>query len=188
MLVGFIVIIIMVLVIVGLMSVGNNADNKTGLYETQIKKIKVFINQIESEAILYHGLKGTFNGFNPNYLQAHNIGKELYTDSDADLYNGDPMDGNHWEGLPSDFNCDGTADVDSNGKGTTDYLGAGRGVFLFKGYEPGNQKAIIINSCTNNNNDYSKLIIVKYRNQTYDPNFDVLFEKEMSNYGTFYGS
>lgn len=181
MLIGFIVVIIMILVIVGLMSVGNNSQGKTGVYETQIKKIKVFLNDIQSEAVIYHGMKNDFNGFNATYLNSVGIGKELYVNSSASLAH--PMTKNNWEGLPDDFNCDGKSD--SN---TTDYLTDGRGVFIFKGYTPGNQKAILINSCDKTSKSYSEIRFVKDKAATYDPEFDKLFENELMNYNFYYGA
>jgi len=181
MLIGFIVVIIMILVIVGLMSTGNGTDGNTGVYSSQIKKIEVLINSLETEGVMYHGLHNNFTKFNANYLQGTNIAKELYTDSDASL--NVPMDKNHWANLPVDFNCDGI--VESN---TTSYLGAGRGVFLLKGYVPGNQMALLVNSCKNTNTNYTEIRIVRQINFTYNKKFDTMLEQALMNYNFYYGA
>jgi len=183
MLIGFIVVIIMVLVIVGLMAVGNSNSGKVGVYSAQIKKLSVFVNNIESEGVIYHGLKNNFEGFNANYLQSKKIGKELYTDSDADV----PltMTKQNWDNLPADFDCDGTDEAD-----TVDYLGKGKGVFLLKGTEAGNQKAFLIHSCNGNGTTkpYTEIRIigVKAANKTYDPKFDQMLENVLMTTNSFY--
>lgn len=181
MLIGFIVVIVMILIIVGLMAIGNEGGGDTGLYSTQIKKLKTFINNVESEAVLYHGMNNNFNGFNAKYLNSVKIGTELYSDNVADTAT--PMTKANWLGLPSDFDCDGVAEANN-----VNYMGAGRGVFLFKGYIPGNQKAMIVHSCNTESETFSKIIIVKERTSTYETLFDEMLEMELSNYGNFYGA
>lgn len=183
MLIGFVIIIVMILVIVGLMAIGTSGGDDTGIYSAQIKKVKVLINNIESEAIMYHGLKDTYKGFNAEYLSKNGIGTELYTNNSSDV--SVTMNKANWDNLPTDFDCDGTEEDT-----TVDFLSADYGgVFLFKGYEPGNQKAIIVYSCTDITGDnYAQIKFVQQKTKTYNTKFDEMLELELTEQDTFYGS
>lgn len=183
MLIGFLIVIIMVLVIIGYFALGMGGNDETGTISTQVKKIKLLVNNIESEAVMYHGMNNSYNGFNAIYLAKNNIGTELLSTTSSDLVV--PMTKNNWENLPDDFNCDGV----SEGNDVDFYTSNGGGVFLLKGYIPGNQKAIIVYSCTTSSGDYAQIRFVNQRsNKTYSPAFDKTLENELSEKDTFYGS
>lgn len=183
MLIGFIVVIIMILIIVGILALGIGSGDETGTMNTQVKKIRLLINNIESEAIMYHGMNNSYKGFSASVLSKNNIGTDLYTNNSADLLV--PMTKDNWENLPDDFDCDGT-----NEGNDVDFLGGSNGgAFILKGYIPGNQKAIIVYSCTTSTGDYAQIRFVNQRNnRTYNTEFDKMLENELSEKDTFYGS
>jgi hypothetical protein len=133
---------------------------------------------------MYHGMNNSYAGFNAKYLSSVNIGGELFFDNPADVDLA--MTKTNWENLPDDFNCDGTNEAD-----TVNFLGGNfGGVYLLKGYVPGNQKGILVYSCQDvTGTDYAQIRFIKQKTGTsYSIKFDEMFEAELSDKETFYGS
>jgi hypothetical protein len=99
MLIGFIAIIVILLVIIGVMSTGTNSEGNAGKYATEVKKVQTLISNMKNEAKFYYLKTDSFKDISMKYYKDIGFADNVMVNSeDADH---EDMNSNDWDGWPS---------------------------------------------------------------------------------------
>ena len=175
MFVGFIAVVVILLIIVGLMSTGSLSGSKNSNYIAEAKKVQAMLSNINNEGSFFYSKKNeTFSGidmdyfvdskFAPNYMVTDNPG----------------MNEDDWDGWPT---IDQGEALDANDDGVLDspYTGA----YIKLNGTPGDQMRIIVTPI--NNGKQAGVFILKKKVNTIPEEYVKILESTLANDPSYIG-
>lgn len=166
MLIGFIVLIVFLLVIVGLMSSSSLSNDSSGTkYITEAKKIQVMLSNMENESQFYFARDETFNGIGIKYYENIGFHPELIVPQDPS----GSMSKNDWENWPDE----------------TYFPSPYSGPYIELKGSAAKDLRVVISPLNNGNN--MGIYILKRKGSTVDPVFLKTLEKVLSSDSNYIG-
>ena len=164
MFVGFIAVVVILLVIVGLMSSGGNQTQDGARYITEAKKVKTVTHLMSGEAKFYYVRNETFLGLTMDYFKDTEFAAEKFVPTSN-------MSSDDWSGWP-------TAD----GGFPDPYTGG----YIKVGGPAGDDLRIIATSINDGKN--LAIYLVKRKDNNIDPTYLQILEKTLASDPNFVGS
>ena len=176
MFVGFIAVVVILMVIVGLMSVGALSGSNNSTFIAEAKKAHEMISNMNGEAKFYYvGASETFTGMDTDYFIRANFAPSHLVVSNPGMAMAD------WEGWPSIIDLGSKYDVNNDGILDSPYIGS----YVRIGGIAGDDLRILSHSINNGNN--VGFFLLKKKNSSVDPKFIKILEKEMSSDSEYIG-
>lgn len=176
MFVGFIAVVVILMVIVGLMSTGALSSSNNSTFISEAKKAHEMISNMNGEAKFYYvGASETFTGIDTDYFVRANFAPSHLVVSNPGMIMAD------WEGWPSTIDPGGKYDLNNDGILDSPYTGA----YVKVGGIAGDDLRILSHSLNDGNN--VGFFLLKRKNNTIDPKFIKILEKEMASDSEFIG-
>ncbi len=164
MLVGFIAVIVILLVIIGLFSSNLLSSNSKGAqYVTEAQKVNIMLSNMNGQAKFYYGGHGSYKDISVQYFK--DIGFK-----EAKIVNQDPsgsMDSDHWENWPTGV--------------TSPYTGP----YIELGGSAGGQLRILV--VPQNDDQNAGFFILKEKANTLDPTFLKILERTLAGDSAYIG-
>jgi hypothetical protein len=168
MFVGFIAVVVILLVIVGLMATGSLGNSQNSSYITEAKKVHTLFSNLHAESKFYYIEGGeSFSGINMDYFVRTDFAKSNM------IINNPGMNEADWEGWPT---VDVGSDQDANGDGVLDspYTGP----YLKLGGTAGEDFRIIVTSI--NDGTHAGFFLLKKVGTTVPPEYIKILEKTLA--------
>lgn len=169
MFVGFIAVIVILLVIVGLMSSGVLGGSQNSSYITEAKKAHSLLSSMRGESKFYYAKGETFEGIGMDYYQANKFGgSQMKTDAGIG-----GMNSADWDGWPTTSDNGGVFPDPYNG------------YYMTLGGTAGDDYRIIVTAVNEGRN--ASFFILKRKGTTTPEVFGKILEKTLSSDPSYIG-
>jgi len=175
MFVGFIAVVVILLIIVGLMSTQSLSGSQNSNYIAEAKKAQAMLSNLANEGSFYYSQADeSFSGIDMNYfVHGRFAPKLMVTDNPG-------MDQDNWDGWPT-IDTGEALDADNDGVLDSPYTGA----YIKIGGTANDQMRVIVTPI--NNGKQAGIFILKKKDNTLPTEFVKIFESVMANDSTYIG-
>jgi len=175
MFVGFIAVIVILLIIVGLMSTGAISGSKNSNYIAEAKKVQAMLSNMNNEGSFYYSQASeTFSGIDMNYFVRTRFAPTLM------VTNNPGMNEDDWDGWPT-IDTGEELDADNDGILDSPYTGA----YIKLGGTPGDQMRVIVTPI--NNGNQAGIFILKKKENTIPEEYIKILEATLANDPSYIG-
>lgn len=169
MFVGFIAVVVILLVIVGLMATGTLGGSQNSSYITEAKKTHTMVSNMNGESKFYYVQAGeTFLGLNMDYFVRANFAPQNLVTTNPGMNSAD------WSGWPTSLDADSKYDVNNDGVLDSPYTGP----YLKVGGVAGDDLRIIAHSISDGN--YVGFHLLKKNGSSLSDDYIKILEKQLA--------
>jgi len=175
MFVGFIAVVVILLIIVGLMSTGSLSGSQNSNYIAEAKKVQALLSNVASEGSFYYTQGDeSFSGIDMNYYANSNFAPTLLVTDNPGMNEAD------WEGWPT---IDKNERLDADGDGILDspYTEP----YIKLGGTAGDQMRIIVTPI--NDGKQAGIFLLKKKNNTLPADYVRILEQTLANDPAYIG-